>query len=80
MTNDFELAAVDPSGSAGITATGTPAQPMRKEDRRCKCCGDPKPLAEFRVVGPPGCRRRLSTCKGCQKRMGLGAACHPRPL
>jgi hypothetical protein len=49
-------------------------------ERLCKCCGAPKPLTEFRVVGPPGCRRRLSTRKGCQKRLGLGTACHSPQL
>jgi len=48
---------------------------QRKNERLCKCCGDPKPSGEFRVVGPPGRRHRLNTCKGCQRRLGLGAAC-----
>ncbi len=48
---------------------------QHRRDRLRTCCGNPKPLAEFRVVGPLGRPRSLSTCKSCQKRMGLGAAC-----
>ena len=70
MTRDIEPV------SAGV-AEGTV---MRNGEHLCKCCGDPKPRAQFRVVGPPGERRRLSTCKSCQRRLGLGAACRPSRL
>lgn len=70
MTNDFEPA-------LSTTVKGIVVQ---KGERLCKCCGDPKPLAEFRVVGPPAHRHRLSTCKGCQRRLGLGTACQPPQL
>ena len=70
MTRDIE-----PGSGAGAGSIV-----VRKGECLCKCCGDPKPLAQYRVVGPPGHRRRLSTCKGCQKRMGLGAACQPPQL
>ena len=63
-------------GSVGPVAGTVP----HRGERLCKCCGDPKPLAQFRVVGPPGHRRRLSTCKGWQRRLGLGAACAPPQL
>lgn len=43
---------------------------MKKQ--RCKSCGEPKLLTDFRVVGPVGSRRRLHTCKSCQRRNGLG--------
>ena len=68
------VSALTPSAAAG-TNHGT-----GRGERICRHCGDPKPLAEFRVVGPLGHRHRLNTCKGCQRRVGLGAACQPPRL
>ena len=53
---------------------------VRKSERVCKRCGNPERRREFCVVAPAGCRRRLSTGKGCQRQLGLGAVCRPARL